>query len=300
MQRNILCHYHPDHPVRDGGFTRLDLLVTVVCLGGAIWVATGTVSQHQTGSHSAVCIANLRDLSLAFQQYTIERDLFPPNPDDGNTVPLHAWVGGQAGIGGAQEFNLEILQDPSRSLLYPYLRERKAHVFRCPLDPRIGRGQSANSGERGLWVPAARSYAMNQAVGVDPYRPSNGNLPVHGPWLDNRHSHARGRKWRTYGRFQDVVSPSPERLAVFLDEDHYSINDGTLAFGMEAAEWIDRPATRHQMSGTIGFADGHVQMRRWVDPRTVIGNRSDSQRASVPDSADYLWLRERISAPIRP
>ena len=30
------------------------------------------------------------------------------------------------------------------------------------------------------------------------------------------------------------------------------------------------PAARHGNAGTLGFVDGHVEMKRWVDPRTLI------------------------------
>ncbi len=40
------------------------------------------------------------DFQGAMTMYTHDNhDLFPPNPDDGNTVPGHEWVAGQAGGG---------------------------------------------------------------------------------------------------------------------------------------------------------------------------------------------------------
>ena len=80
-----------------------------------------------------------------------------------------------------------------------------------------------------------------------------------------------------------------------LDEDVQSVNDGTFAFGMEAEEWLDWPATRHGTGATLAFADAHAEVRRWVEPSTqVVG--SFVQRRRVPRSVDYAWVRERISA----
>jgi hypothetical protein len=73
--------------------------------------------------------------------------------------------------------------------------------------------------------------------------------------------------------------------------------DGVFVFGMEKASWIDWPGTRHNIAGTVSFTDGHAEMRRWIDARTVVVNRRVSVLL-VPGSADYGWLRERISAPI--
>jgi hypothetical protein len=137
---------------------------------------------------------------------------------------------------------------------------------------------------------------MNGAIGTDPYS-TDGSLAVHGAWLNNAHSHVRGQTWRTYSSFSDMVDPSPSNLIVLACEDERSLNDGYFAFGMQKEEWIDWPSTRHNMSGAFSFADGSAEMRRWTDPRTAVG--SMVTRREVPGSADYRWLRERISARIR-
>ena len=139
---------------------------------------------------------------------------------------------------------------------------------------------------------------MNHGVGRNPYA-TGGVFPVDGSWFDNYPSHIRGQTWRTYVRFEDIVAPTPANLAILLDEDADSLNDGVYSFGMAGAEWIDWPATRHGMAGTVSFADGRAQVRRWVDDRTAIQNHRVSRRM-VPGSADYQWLRERMSARIRP
>ena len=66
-----------------------------------------------------------------------DQAMLPPNPDDGNKVPGHNWAGGQAGEGGPDEFNPDVLKDPDRSLLISYVGGNVA-LFRCPADKREG------------------------------------------------------------------------------------------------------------------------------------------------------------------
>jgi len=294
-----------DHPTdkrkvfqRLAGFARVDLVAALVMLGLLAMLTVAAVSPNRVGSQGAACLANLRELTRAWQQFATDVGYFPPNPDDGNTTPGSNWVPGQAGRGGFQEFNPDILKDPTRSLLYPYFFERDVKLFRCPAHLRVGLYQGTDPQKRGTLIPVARSYSMNHAVGRDPYSTA-GVFPVGGPWLDNGHTHLRGQTWRTYVRFEDIVAPTPANLVIMVDEDEDSLNDGVFSFGMAAPEWIDWPATRHGMAGTLSFADGRAQIRRWVDDRTAIQNHRVSRR-SVPGSADYQWLRERISARIRP
>lgn len=140
--------------------------------------------------------------------------------------------------------------------------------------------------------PAARSVSLNSAVGVNAY--ATVRQPIDGPWLDNNHGHTYGRRWRTYGKPEHVVGPAPSQLFTFIDEDAKSINDGIFANGMQVEEWIDWPSTRHDTSGTLAYADAHVEVRRWVDSRTVVFGSVN--RRVTPRSPDVLWLRERTSA----
>lgn len=71
----------------------------------------------------------------------------------------------------------------------------------------------------------------------------------------------------------------PSIFFVFVDEDLKSINDSL--FRVDVADWsgaADRPATYHNMQGTLSFADGHVETHRWF--------RTDKDRA---------WLIEHAS-----
>ena len=54
------------------------------------------------------------------------------------------------------------------------------------------------------------------------------------------------------------------------------------------ADW---PAAYHNRAGGFSFADGHAEIRRWTDPRTVppIGKINGS---TMPNNADIFWMQE--------
>ncbi len=297
----------PDTPKRlllAHGFTLIELLVVVVMLLLLGWMLVPTHAATGVKSRSIRCLDNLHELMGAVIMYTQDNhDLYPPNPDDGNTVSGHNWCAGQAGVGGPAQFNPDLMSDPTRCLITAYIKSNVIR-FLCPADTRMGQYQGADPARIGTQVPAVRSLAMNGAVGtVCPSFSGTGSshsgkptLSVNGPWLNNTHSHKRNSPWRTYGKVAETVVPGPAKLAVLLDEDAYSVNDASFSFGMNAAEWLDFPATRHSLGCTLAFADGRVEFHKWEDPRTPVKDGNVTRRA-VPGSADWQWLSERISAP---
>ncbi len=278
---------------REHGFTRLELCIVVTCVSVLGLLVVPLRAGNMDVSRTTLCMDNLRRLAAAMAVYALDNGWFPPNPEDGNSTPGRTWAPGNAGPGASQEFNPDLLRDSTRSLLYPYLESGSTvRVYACPEDERTGKYQGADPAMRNVIVPAARSVSLNGAVGVNPSAVVR--QPVDGHWLDNNHSHTFGRRWRTYGKPEHVVGPAPSQLFTFIDEDAKSINEGIFAHGMQEQEWIDWPSTRHDTSGTLAYADGHVEGRRWVDSRTVVFNSVN--RHVIRGSPDLLWLRERTSA----
>lgn len=274
----------------------LGLLALVFLLVSPVLSASGAKS------HAVQCLVNLQQLMRAMTLYTTDHaGLFPPNPDDANTLPGHNWCPGNAGPGGPQEFNPDLLADIARCLVAPYLGG-ELQVFRCTSDPRTGVYRGTDLAKQGQIIPAVRSLAMNGAVGsICPGFDNAGGhqgvptLSVNGPWLDNSHAHRRNRPWRTYGNTAEVVAPVPASLWVLIEEDPSSLNDGAFAFGMNHAEWLDWPGTAHDFCGAMAFADGHSELHKWKDSRTRILGGMVSRRV-VPGSEDWVWLSERTSA----
>ena len=282
-------------------FTLIELLVVIAIIAILAGMLLPALSKAKAKAQGIMCMNNGNQMMKAIFMYAGDyNDYLPPNPDDGNQTPYYNWCPGNAGRGRSAEFNPDILKDPKRCLIAPYIGG-DVKIFHCPADKRIGLYQGSDPALKGKRVPAARTYSMSQAVGTNPYK--GGKVPVDGPWLtfpSSRHTHKLGQKWRTYGKLTDFVAPGPSSTWVLLDEDDRSLNDAAFAVGMEGPCWVDWPGTYHNMACGFAFADGHSEIHKWVVPSTKItGNTVPPPKAMPAPNPDWEWISQRTSAPLR-
>lgn len=278
----------------------IELLVVIAIIGILAALLLPVLSKAKGKAQGALCLNDGKQLMIGMTMYISDNnDFFPPNPDDGNKVPGHDWAGGQAGIGGTDEFNSDLLKDPEHSLLISYISQN-VNIFRCPADPRNGTYDGTNSAMFGQNVPAARTFSMNQAVGTicqgfDSFQPHSGspNLPVNGPWLDETDAHRRGNPFATYGKVSQMNAPGPSMLWVLIDEDPIGLNDAAFAFGMTQPVWLDCPGSYHNNGCGFAFADGHSETHRWHVKPSSYGRMSGILDAA--GQMDWAWMHDRTS-----
>jgi prepilin-type N-terminal cleavage/methylation domain-containing protein/prepilin-type processing-associated H-X9-DG protein len=285
-------------------FTLIELLVVIAIIGILAALLLPVLSRTKQQAQGVFCLNNGKQLMIAMHLYTSDnKDFYPPNPDDANNSPGYNWCSGSAGIGQSEEFNPDVIADPTRSLLIGALSGNVA-LFHCPGDRRQGKYQGTNPALIGKTVPAARTFSMSQAVGtIDPgFDQGMGhsgvpNLSVNGPWLDNSNQHHRNSPWRTFGKVTDVGPPGPSDLWVLVDEAVEGLNDAAFSVNMVIPGWRDYPGTYHNFGCGFTFADGHTESHHWLDATTRFGKGDAGYgSANLADWRDWQWVTAHTSS----
>ncbi len=153
-------------------------------------------------------------------------------------------------------------------------------------------------------------YESSTALGGTDPRPVGS--PVGGGWLPGNNYNNSQTTWLTYGKTSSFTRPGPSDTWVLMDENPYSINDGSMAISAVASTGntflIDYPAGNHGFAAGISFADGHSIVHKWTDSRTYtpqgviqpgMGSTSPSNQKSIApftDNADCFYLASITSA----
>ena len=103
-----------------------------------------------------------------------------------------------------------------------------------------------------------------------------------------------------YAKLSEVLNPGPAMTFVFLDERYDSINDGEFCTSMSgypdqpaAFYLIDFPASYHGGAGGFSFADGHSEIHKWKDSRTMPPLGSITKlKVQSPNNPDSFWMAD--------
>jgi len=236
------------------GFTLIELLVVIAIIAILMAILMPALNRVKEQGKRAGCLANLRQLQLAWGMYADENDDRLVNGEaygggDG-TAPIPSsgihqgeqwWTGDDVGDFWNGINLSQPLQERAIKVgaLYPYCKSVK--LYRCP------------TGVRG----EMRTYTITDAMnGLRRDGTYSGNV---GKRVD------RTVLW--VKRRAEISVPGPANRIVFLDEGR--ITPDSYATHYMNERWWDPPFVRHGDGTNVSFADGHADYWKYMGSKTL-------------------------------
>ena len=277
---------------RSRGFTLIELLVVIAIIAILAGMLLPVLGKSKQKAQGIFCMNNQRQVTLAWIMHAEDKqDRFAYALQAvAGTFDPNAWMNGWIDFDRGNRSNWDPTEDIQRSPLWPYCGNA-VRVFRCPADLSTIVPNSGPSKDRR--VARIRSLSMSLWMGG------------FGGVIDG------SPPWRLYQTMNDFVDPGPSMTLLLWDQREDSDHGGNFWVDMTgfpsnpaALAFIDLPASYHNRAAGVSYVDGHAEMHRWVDPRTMpLVHKGASwnpppETLQSPNNPDITWLQDRATRKI--
>ncbi len=270
------------------GFTLIELLVVIAIIAILAGLLLPSLVNAKKKSEGVLCMNNHKQLALAWRLYSDDNvERLPYASEDPAKLGTFSasWVTGTMDFNPANRSNWDPTYNITKGAIWPY--SKSLPVYKCPSD------RSTVSVNQKL-LPRVRSMCMNVFLGGWGGTDGGWGKPI----TDNI----------MYFKYSALSTPGPSSVFVFIDQREDSVNMGNFAVSMKGYqpnnpagyEFWDMPASYHGRAGGFSFADGHSELRRWLDARTMpLPNKNGlpSPIASA-NNRDVAWMQDKATRPV--
>lgn len=239
-------------------FTKKEILVVLGC-AVLLLINIGAIgSGGRKKAKEMVCLSNVKHLAHAWLIYANDNDGLLVGASTRNEYyRWEDWVWSPSWMGGST------IEDKKQGIrngaLFSYVGN--VNVYHCPADTRTSISNQQ----------AFRSYSIADSM--------NGEKETSW-WYEPARRYSQIRK--------------PATKYVFVEEaDARGSNISSWLMNPIEPSWVDPLALWHNCKTTLGFADGHLQMKRWSDWSTIEMSENQQLNFATPAEGEDIRFMAR-------